>query len=116
MGGEGFEPPQPLWRLIYSQVQLSALPTAHFTKHSKAEERTCPPEADPLLAETHPAEFHPAPSKSQEWDSNPQPAVYKTAALPVELSWQEKVRGGPRTFVYKSPALPVELPRRLIGL
>ncbi len=30
-------------------------------------------------------------SKQQEshrWDSNPRPAVYKTAALPIELQWQ----------------------------
>lgn len=26
--------------------------------------------------------------KSQRWDSNPQPAVYKTAALPIELHWR----------------------------
>ena len=31
----------------------------------------------------------PHPGRSRRWDSNPQPAVYKTAALPIELRRQE---------------------------
>lgn len=29
--------------------------------------------------------------KSREWESNPQPTVYKTVALPVELSRREYI-------------------------
>ena len=29
-------------------------------------------------------------NRSQRWDSNPQPAVYKTAALPIELHWRKR--------------------------
>src|SRR5262249_15654614 len=31
----------------------------------------------------------PHPGRSRRWDSNPQPAVHKTAALPIELRRQE---------------------------
>src|SRR3954454_9658375 len=62
VGSGGFEPPK-LAHLIYSQAQLSTLATA----------------PDPTAA---------CAGQSRRWDSNPQPAVYKTAALPIELRRQ----------------------------
>src|SRR4051812_38212468 len=64
VGSDGFEPPK-LTQLIYSQPQLSTLATARCAFTST---RTC--------------------ARSRRWDSNPQPAVYKTAALPIELRRQ----------------------------
>ncbi len=64
VGSGGFEPPKPK-HLVYSQAQLSTLATAHFNR------------ADVM-------------KRSRRWDSNPQPAVYKTAALPIELRRQHR--------------------------
>src|SRR3954447_9931165 len=64
VGSGGFEPPK-LAHLIYSQAQLSTLATA------LAPGPTCT-------------------GWSRRWDSNPQPAVYKTAALPIELRRQTR--------------------------
>jgi hypothetical protein len=61
VGSGGFEPPK-LTHLVYSQAQLSTLATAQV--HALAR----------IIV-----------FGSRRWDSNPQPAVYKTAALPIEL-------------------------------
>ena len=58
VGGEGFEPTKPKQQ-IYSLSHLTTLETSHHYV-----------------------------SMSQQRDSNPRPADYKSAALPTELCWQ----------------------------
>src|SRR5215204_5494661 len=69
VGSGGFEPPK-LTHLVYSQAQLSTLATAHFKPRWDG-------------------------PRSRRWDSNPQPAVYKTAALPIELRRQCQQEAAP---------------------
>ena len=89
VGSGGFEPPK-LAHLIYSQAQLSTLATARCSARLLSAGRGV---------------GSPSHRWSRRWDSNPQPAVYKTAALPIELrrhairmaiSRQRKVYGAGR--------------------
>lgn len=57
MGREGFEPPKNEVRQIYSLVHLTTLPPARTRRRKLSSRR----------------------------DLNPQPPVYKTGALPIEL-------------------------------
>ncbi len=50
----------------------------------------------------------PVRGESQRWDSNPQPAVYKTAALPIELHWRRQMAAR----ISRPPAAPVADQRR----
>ena len=52
--------------------------------------------------------------QSQRWDSNPQPAVYKTAALPIELHWQAtaaKNKLHRSTLIDRKKTAPANCPR-----
>ena len=75
----GVEPPKPK-HLVYSQAQLSTLATAQFNR------------ADVM-------------KRSRRWDSNPQPAVYKTAALPIELRRQGDSRRSDADGKYRNRPL-----------
>ncbi len=53
---------------------------------------------------------------SWRWDSNPRPADYKSAALPIELlqqRWCLRVESNHRHKDFQSFALPTELPRQI---
>lgn len=80
MGRAGFEPAKDEIRQIYSLVPLATQQSPQKRPKSPA-----------------------PPAESQRRDSNPRPAVYKTAALPTELRWQDSLG---RLPIYEFPKPP----------
>lgn len=92
MGRAGFEPAKDEIRQIYSLVPLA-------TQQSPPKKPRISP---PKTGQNQPwkvADGYGLPARagcqSQRRDSNPRPAVYKTAALPTELRWPDPLENGP---------------------
>src|SRR5204863_2446554 len=79
VGREGIEPPQPK----AAGLQPAELTTCSTYPLWKGDGSRLRPHGEPR----RPKHLH----WSRRWDSNPEPAVYKTAALPIEL----RRRAGP---------------------
>ncbi len=84
--GKGFEPLKPLGRLIYSQLRLTTPPSRHITQFSMFNNQFS---INFSMTQWLIFENLKLFVWSQREDLNPQPAVYKTDALPLSYAGLE---------------------------